>query len=142
MNWLLWIGIVVATMRTTRLLVKDEWPPAKRLRDAVTETFGAYSPSGEADGSWHLVSGKRWGIIGYSLAYIWTCPWCMSPWVAAALSWIAVWLGFSVPLPWLLIAVASQATGVMQSLDERLDQRYELAKLEIDRRKEDVRNGR
>jgi hypothetical protein len=142
MNWLLWIGLIVATWRATRLLVKDEWPPAKALREWVVDTFGRFTPSGDADGSWKLVGGKRLGAVGYSLAYIWTCPWCMSPWVAAALWWIAVWLGFSVPLPWLLIAVASQMTGLMMTLEERIDQRYELTKLDIDRRKEDLRDVR
>jgi hypothetical protein len=125
MNWLLWFGLIVATYRTSRLLVKDEFPPTRALRDWVISTFAETAVDGE------LIGGRKgWGLIGFSIAYVFTCMWCMSIYVSVALWWIAVALGFSVPLPWLLVAAASSVTGALGDLGARLDLSYELADAE------------
>lgn len=124
MNWLLWIGMVLAIWSVTRLLIKDEFPPIRVARDWFIATFGVrHERTGE------LIGGRPgWGVVGYSIAYIWTCPWCMSVWVGAGLWLFADYaLGFSVPLPWLLIAVGRGATGLLFMLEARVDQSYEEA---------------
>ena len=89
------------------------------------------STFGRADASGELVGGREgWGVIGWSLAYIFTCPRCMSIYVGFPLWGIAVLAGFSVPLPWLMVAAASAFTGGIQSLENRLDLSYD----EADRR--------
>lgn len=137
MNWLLWIGLVGATWRVTRLLIKDEFPPIRLVRDWIIETFWQdgfdVSPKPPRGGvsrwSWF------WAHVGHSFAYVWTCPWCMSVWVAAGLWWLAVANGFSVPLPWLMIAAASGFSGLMGAWDARTDQAYEEAEQRIERGK-------
>ena len=137
MNWLLWIGLIVASWRTTRLLIKDEFPPVRLVREWIIDTFwqddiDRKHPRAVAQGDptrWIWF----WRNVGHSLAYIWTCPWCMSVYVAAALWGIAVCQGFSVPLPWLLIAAASGFSGVMGAWDARTDQAYEEAEKRLGR---------
>lgn len=157
MNWLLWIGLILATARVTRLLVVDEFPLTKTVREWMLDRFGVYDREGE------LVGGRAWPIpdwglryvavlgtvaivvglivggaplswllvgaiagvcailaslfgsrrLSYSIAYLWGCPWCMSFWVAWALIGVAMLLGFSVPLPWLLVAIASYVSGIL-----------------------------
>jgi hypothetical protein len=132
MTYLLWFGMVVAIWRITRLLVKEDFPPVERVRDWFIETFGRRNSSGD------LAAGKRWGIVGYSIAYVWTCMWCMSVWVGiGAWAVASLWLGLYVPYPALLIAAGSGLAGIIGALDERIDQRYELARLEIKRKTEE-----
>jgi hypothetical protein len=128
MNWLLWIGLVVVIVRGTRLIVKDEFPPVRYLRDWVINTFGAFDVDDK------LVGGRRWGKLGYSLAYVFTCQWCMSFWVGLLVWGIAAALGWSVPLPVVLIAFAMMATGIWTTIEDLADQRYRIGQLEIERR--------
>lgn len=132
MTYLLWFGMVVAIWRVTRLLVKEDFPPVVKIRDWSIDTFGRRNADNE------LVGGKRWGIVGYSIAYVWTCMWCMSVWVGIGM-WAVVsfWLGLHVSYPFLLVAAGSGLAGIIGSLDERIDQRYELARLEIKRKTEE-----
>lgn len=130
MNWLLWFGLIVAIWSTTRLLIKDEFPPVRVTRDWFVATFGVRD---ERTGE--LVGGRPgWGVVGYSIAYIWTCPWCMSVWVGIALWLFADYaLGFSVSLPWLLIAAGRVLTGLAGMLEARIDQNYEEAEVRLGR---------
>jgi hypothetical protein len=134
MTYLLWFGMVVAIWRITRLLVKEDFPPVAGIRDWFINTFGIRSAmTGE------LASGRRWGVVGFSIAYIWTCMWCMSVWVGIGVWAVAsFWLGLHVSYPALLIAVGSGLAGIIGALDERIDQRYELARLEIKRKTEEL----
>ena len=111
------MGMVVATWRVTRLLVSEDWPPVRVLRDWVISTFGVVNAEGE------LVGGRRWGIVGWYVAYVWTCPWCMSPYVAALIWWAADWR-LSVPYPWLILACGSGLAGVMAWVESEHDQRW------------------
>jgi Protein of unknown function (DUF1360) len=134
-NWLLWFGLIVATWRVTRLLIKDSFPPVKLLRDWIIKTFW-HEVDDDERFVWRLGTTrwqKFWGTVGHSFAYVWTCSWCMSVWVSAALWWIAVWTGLSVPLPWLMMAAASGFSGLMGAWDARHDQAYEEAEKRLGR---------
>lgn len=126
MTVLLVLGLSVATWRTTRLLIRDEFPPVRALREWVIATWGIVDKDG------HIVGGRRLGGIGYTLAYLWTCPWCMSIYVAAAVVGVADWR-LSVPLPWLVGVLGAGLTGMMAWLEDAHDQRDELRRLQIER---------
>jgi hypothetical protein len=51
----------LATYRITRLLQEDSLPPLPKLRETILDQYG-----------------------DHSAADLVTCPWCLSPWVAAA----------------------------------------------------------
>lgn len=179
MTPLLVLGLMVATWRTTRLLVRDEFPPARAVREWFIATFGVVDPAGNITGGrssadrgesypWRpalvvlplLVAVSavlranmgagleplRWALIvaltigtlivlatrvgAHALAYLWTCPWCMSIWVAAGLVALAeCWT--DVPLPWLVGALGAAFTGVMTWVENEHDQRFELRALAI-----------
>ena len=124
MTIVLIVLLIVATWRGTRLLVKDDLPPVRLLREWFIHTFGA------VDGLGKLVGGRRWGLVGYSIAYVWTCSWCMSVWVGVALVALADWR-LSVPYPWLIVAAGSGLSGLLGMLEYRVDQRAEQADREL-----------
>ncbi len=123
---LLAAGMVVAVWRATRLLVVDSFPPVRAVREWFISVFGAVSPEGE------LVGGKRLGGVGFALAYVWTCSWCMSVWVGGAV-WAAADWRLSVPFPWLILAAGSALSGVMNMVEGEHDQRFELRRMEIEK---------
>lgn len=98
---------VLATHRLTRLVIRDEVPLVAIPRDWILETFGAYSYDGT------LTGGKRWGTLGWALAYVFTCDWCMSIWVGYVLLLVAWLTGVDMPVPWLVPLVASSITGLI-----------------------------
>jgi len=109
MRLLLFVALVLAIWRTTRLLVVDEFPPVRAVREWFITTFGEISKAGEITG------GKRLGGIGHALAYVWDCPWCMSVWAGAGIVALADWR-LDVPYPWLIVAAGSLAAGLGQKL--------------------------
>lgn len=130
--WLLYLLLALATHRATRLLVEDELPLVKVPRDKVTDYFGQYDQAGR------LVAGRRLGRLGWSIAYLVGCPWCMSVWVATGLVF-AVGAVTSVPLPWLAIAVASSVTGWAAQAESEHEQRW--AQRDLQLRAERQRTG-
>lgn len=126
MSVVLMVGLVVAIWRTSRLLVKDDFPPVRVVRDWSIRTFGIVGPSGE------LVGGRHLGGIGYTVAYIWTCSWCMSVWVGAGLVALADWR-LSVPFPWLIVAAGSGLSGLLGMVEAGHDQRWALRQRDLDR---------
>lgn len=134
MSWLVWVGMVATVVRGTRLLVKDEFPPARGVREFFLDTFGRFDTKGA------LVGGQRWGGLGHSIAYVWTCWWCMSFWLAAIAWGVIVALGVSVSalVGTGFIAVAMLTAGAWGTLDELADQQYEINRLEIQKRKDDL----
>lgn len=84
--------IALATYRITRFLVRDTFPPIAVLRARFGEKVGYRS----------------------SLAYLSTCSWCASVYVAVAV-WGVTERYTSVPLPALTIAAASAITGLLSS---------------------------
>jgi hypothetical protein len=149
MTVLLVLGLIFATWRVTRLLVVDEFPPVKALREWTVRTFGV------VDGEGKLVGGRGpgWGAkaaeatvgthlaraaaalvrgVAHAVAYVWTCPWCMSVWAGAALVAAADWR-LSVPYPWLIVAAGSALSGAMSWVEAEHDQRWELRQREVER---------
>jgi hypothetical protein len=118
--------MVLAIWRLTRLLVVDEFPPVRAVRDWFIKTFATISPDGD------MVGGKHLGGLGFALAYVWTCSWCMSVWVGGAV-WAAADWRLSVPYPWLILAAGSALAGVMNMVEGEHDQRFELRRLEIEK---------
>lgn len=121
------VGMIAAVWRLTRLLVVDEWPPVRATREWFIRTFGI------SDAAGNLTGGRRLGGLGYAVAYIWTCPWCMSPYVGALVWWAADWR-LSVPYPWLILAAGSGMSGVMSWIESEHEQRWKLRDRELEER--------
>jgi len=118
--WLI-IGMVLAIWRVTRLLVSDALPPVAAMRRWFITTFAETNIDGT------ILGGKPgWGMLGWSLAYVWTCPWCMSVWVGLAVWGLSVWPAhLSVPYPWFVIAAGSLVAGVAGQVESLYEQIYE-----------------
>lgn len=86
----LFVILVLASYRLTRLITTDEWPPSRWFRDKVVARYGPQSTP----------------------AYLVTCPWCMGAWVAALVV-LATSLWRPVPLPVLWWAAISSLVGLM-----------------------------
>jgi hypothetical protein len=112
--WLLVALILGGVHRLTRLLVQDEIPLVKVPRDKVVAWLDP--PPGRR---------PPWGGLGRSIAYLATCPWCMSVWVGAGVVWLTAWL-HGVPVPWLVWAAASSTTGLLGSWEAEHEQRWQL----------------
>lgn len=82
----------IATYRLTRLVVMDAI--SEPFRYAVEDRFGP-------DSSW---------------AYLVNCPWCASPYLAAALIGLTD-LATSVPVPGLLILTSSAFAGLIATIE-------------------------
>ena len=118
--------LAVMIWRVTRLLVQDQFPPVRAIREWFIRTWGVVDPDGAITG------GRRLGGIGYAVAYLWTCPWCMSVWVAAGTVAVADWR-LSVPLPWLVAGLGAGLSGVLAWVEVEHDQRWRLRQLHIDK---------
>lgn len=170
---LLALGVVAATWRVTRLLVVDEFPPVRALRELVIGALAEVDVSGEITGGraihWRQRFTVAWSMdilaiagallaemslwralavggcvatatflalrarsITRSIAYVWTCQWCMGVWVAGGVVALADWR-LSVPVPWLLAALAASVTGAMSWVEAEHDQRWRLRQLQIER---------
>lgn len=117
------LALAVVGVRLTRLLVVDEFPPVRALREWFVRTFAAVDRFGNV-----IRDRERWGRLAglaYSVAYVWTCPWCMSVWVAAAVWGVADWR-MSVPWPVVLIALTSMLAGWDANLQGEHDKRWEI----------------
>lgn len=98
MNAWLFFGLMAAIATLTRLLVADSFPPVAKVREWFIKTFAIIDEKGR------IVGGKRWAVLGFSLAYVWTCRWCMSIYVGLVVWAIADWASpLSVPYPWLIL---------------------------------------
>jgi len=81
---LLVLLICAATFRVTRFLTMDQLPLVAWPREQL---IGYWYPD-FADKSWqtrHPGARAHWGGLGKSLAYLITCEWCTSIYVATAL---------------------------------------------------------
>lgn len=126
MTALLVLGMIVATWRLTRLLIVDEFPPVRAVREWFIRTFAVV----DADGG--MVGGRHLGGIGHAVAYVWTCQWCMSVYVGLGV-WAAADWRLSVPYPWLILAAGSAVSGVMSWIESEHDQRWKLREAELER---------
>jgi hypothetical protein len=124
--WLLLVLYALTVHRVSRLLVADTLPIIDRPREWVKHHFGRFDSQGD------LIGARRWGVVGWSIAYLLGCSWCMSVYVGASL--IFGPLGdVSIPLPWLWVAAASTVAGLLGGIVESEHElRYERMQAEID----------
>lgn len=149
MTVLLVLGLLAATWRATRLLVVDEFPPVKAIREGFIRVFAVVDESGmvragrgphwgektaEATLGTHVVRAAAGVLRGlaHAIAYVWTCQWCMSVYAGAALVTLADWR-LSVPYPWLVVASGSALAGAMSWIETEHDQRWEIRQREVER---------
>lgn len=121
MGWYVAVLIALATFRLTRLIIKDEFPPVKWPRDKILNWL---DPDDEYKIEWLAKHGTgleppdgHLGAVGRSLAYLLACPWCMSVWVGAGLTYATTFY-VTVPLPWLVWAGACAAAGILSLADK------------------------
>lgn len=80
--WVLLVLTCLAVHRLTRLLTRDHLPLIAVPREKVVNYL---DPAGVVDGVPVVPTPTRpWGVVGWSLAFLLECDWCMSVWVAAA----------------------------------------------------------
>lgn len=127
--WLLDLLIVVTVYRATRFLVADEFPLVRWPRDRIGRFLDPTAAEVAANPKTH----PHWGALGRGLAYLVTCPWCMSAWVGALIVWAAT-VYASVPMPVLVWAAGSAVTGLVASAEAEHEQRYKLRQHDIDQR--------
>lgn len=137
-TWLLIACMAAANFRATRLIVKDDFPPVLWLRDRLAggwrplsmkeleryalpvlkdgETYAPHSKLGSLmriDGAMNrYVRRARWSP--YWLAELVSCPWCVSGWLAAALT-AAVAFTVGVPAPVLVWGAVWGASSLLAS---------------------------
>lgn len=136
MVYLYAILICAATYRVTRLLTEDKIPLIAVPRTALYNWLDPH----ETD----LASGRRRPTGGgaKALAYLLTCPWCMSVWVAGGLLLLLSQVT-TPPMPsvylWLLWPAASAVTGLAATWEGLAEKRYERDDTETDLARERIR---
>lgn len=104
-SWLLYLLMVLATLRGTWLMVNDKIPIIATPRNWLIRQLDPRDGDGQP-------AGEPWlGTAGRSIGYLLGCEWCMSIWVAAVVVW-ATGRYVSVPLPVLVALSASMITGL------------------------------
>lgn len=84
--WLTFVLLTLAVYRLTRLVVWDQFPPIKYMRDVV------------AGDEYHV---PRWSRSPHWLRELVTCPWCASGWVSlGAVAATSVSMNVPAPLLW------------------------------------------
>lgn len=128
--WLLITCMVVANYRLTRFAVKDDFPPVLWLRDRLAggwrplttreQDVVSRQPGGNLPYPMQEVRGvqNRWVTRArwspYWLADLVSCPWCVSGWLAAALT-AAVALTVGLPAPVLVWGAVWGASALLAS---------------------------
>jgi len=129
-TWLLITCMALANYRASRLIAKDDFPPVLWLRDRLAggwrpltlkeQGIVSRQPGGnhpypmqEIDGRMNRwVTRAKWSP--YWLAELVSCPWCVSGWMAAALT-AAVALTVGVPAPVLVWGAVWGASALLAS---------------------------
>ena len=144
MNWFVLTLMALTVYRLTRLIIKDTLPPVLWLRDHISggwryptdkEHHHDNYPEGELEkGSYTLVPGLPgvWSLIDgevkvhrfkdswspFWLAELWSCPWCVSGWIAGGVT-AATDITIGLPAP-VLQGVAVWALGAVAASREWL----------------------
>jgi hypothetical protein len=137
-TWLLIACMALANYRASRLITKDDFPPVLWLRDRLaggwrpltTREQEKWSPARPTDdepfvrhpalGTLTTIDGqpnryvRRSKRSPYWLAELVSCPWCVSGWLAAALT-TAVALTVGVPAPVLVWGAVWGASALLAS---------------------------
>lgn len=127
-EWYLLAVMALTTYRLTRLVVRDDFPPALWLRDnfvggwrPLTEKEEADAPDhpewviGTSEGERHRLIGRRSWVPGW-LAELLSCPWCVSGWIAAGTTALTDWL-VGVPAPVLAWGAVWALSALLASRD-------------------------
>lgn len=133
MNWFVLILMALTTYRLTRLIVKDTLPPVLWLRDGLA---GGWRPMTGAEWAQFRVKSAeplwqirvidkvenryvyRWSWSPEWLAELWSCPWCVSGWIAGAVTAVTdITIGLPAPV---LQGVAVWALGAVAASREWL----------------------
>ncbi|WP_086559880.1 DUF1360 domain-containing protein [Streptomyces africanus] len=136
--WLLIACMILANYRASRLAVRDDFPPVLWLRDRLAggwrplttrelERHPEVGDLGTDTATHHIRLGTVMRIDGrmnryvrrakwspYWLAELVSCPWCVSGWLAAALT-AAVDLTVGVPAPFLVWGAVWAASALLAS---------------------------
>lgn len=101
--------VCLATHRLTRLLVTDE------ITTPAREALQNRAEARWATGTGRTPPADEWGS---RIAYLLSCPWCASVWVAAAVVAALAAAGHAPAHPLLLTLAASTVTGLLTGLEE------------------------
>jgi hypothetical protein len=124
------ILMCLTTWTLTRLIVTDTLPFVRVPRDAITAWL---DPRDETNRPIQRVGkdGKpqepALGVVGRWLAYLLTCPRCMSAWVGGAVV-IATDHWYSVPAPWLVWGGAWAVASWLANLEMWAEERWRLTR--------------
>lgn len=124
--WLLVILVIITVHRVTRLAVADELPLVRVPREWAVNWLDPGTGRAPLGG------------FGRSIAYLLTCPWCMSFWVGAAVVWATAHT-VGLPAPVLVWVAASSVTGWAASAEAEHEQRWQLADHQINQAKGGLR---
>lgn len=136
-TWLLITCMVLANYRAARLATKDDFPPVLWLRDRLAggwrplttrefeqnpgvRTYGETTVDHPELGALTLIDGQANRYVRRSkwsphwLAELVSCPWCVSGWLAAALT-AAVAFTVGVPAPVLVWGAVWGASALLAS---------------------------
>jgi hypothetical protein len=110
--WLIAILTCLAVHRTTRLLTRDHLPLIAVPREKLVVWL---DPPVMRDGELIEPSPKRpLGVVGWSVAFLLECDWCMSIWVATGFMFAEhAWLSVTWQVAVLLGLSASTVTGLI-----------------------------
>lgn len=122
--WLLYLMLYLATLSGTWLVVKDSFPPVAVPRKALVRWMDKEPP---ANMPWPL---QALHAFGRSVAYLFTCGFCMGFWVAIGVVFATAQYT-SVPLPWLVIAACRILTGIAMSAYHRAEERWRLVHRQV-----------
>lgn len=135
---LLLILTFLTVYRITRFVTVDKFPAIDLPREAFVQRWGAYEGIGrEPDAVRHnwlvrsfrffwaaefpAVNGiDRTNLVMKSFAYLWECSWCTSIWVGGAVVYTTVQY-VDLPYPWLVWVASSAVTGLLTTVEEKLD---------------------
>jgi hypothetical protein len=125
------ILLSLTVYRLTRLITKDTLPPVLWLRDHIS---GGWRPMTDQEWAQFRVKPSaapwpfkgtgddtiryvyRWSWSPYWLAELWSCPWCVSAWIAGAVTAVTD-ITVGMPYPWLM-GMSAWALGALMASRE------------------------
>ena len=105
-GWL-FVLMSLASYRIARFIVDDQFPPMKWLREKITGPYATPLDSSERAST----------RVPYWLAYLFTCPWCMTVWTAGLVT-LLVTVTVGVPAPLLVWLAAAAVAALISHLED------------------------
>lgn len=110
--WLLVVLMSLTVYRCTRLIIKDTLPPVLWLRHHLVGGWGPVVNGEASDPIYRDAWVPEW------LADLWSCPWCVSGWIAGAVTLLTdLTIGVAAPV---LTGFAVWALGAILASREDL----------------------